>query len=296
MPNSHRTAYFSLAGAAFFWSLSGMFIFFLNRSLGPFAQSAARYGAASISLFIISAIFFRKEVLVRDKAVLKLILLAGLAGLVFQIFWVYSLYFIKPGTASLLGEFGSLVSLSVFCIFDKSERAVAKKPSFWLAVVVMLTGASLVILFNPSNRFDFNKGAILVFLCQCCWAIYMLIVKRILKKVNPLIAMAYISLAISIFHLIPGIVTGQVSALGDLPPRTLLILIASGVFSIAGAHSFFYTAVNKLGVVVSNNAMLIQPLFVCLVSYIIFGELLTMPQIAGGCLLLLGAWLTHVDT
>jgi drug/metabolite transporter (DMT)-like permease len=293
MSNSSRTAYLSLVGAALFWSLSGMFIYFLNRSLGPFAQSGARYGAASISLFIISAILFRKEVVVKDKAVLKLVLLAGFAGLVFQMIWVYSLYFIQPGTASLLGEFGTLVSLAIFCIFDKSERAVARKFSFWIAVMVMLLGASLVILFKPSNTFDFNKGAALVLLCQCCWAFYMLVVKRILKKLNPLVAMAYISFAISIFHFIPGIITGQVAALGELPLRTVLILIASGVFSIAGAHSCFYTAVNKLGVVVSNNSMLIQPLLVCLLSYLVFGEYLTLPQIAGGCLLLLGAWLTY---
>ncbi|MBL8025457.1 MAG: EamA family transporter, partial [Fibrobacteres bacterium] len=120
MAHNNRAAFISLMGAAFFWSLSGIFIYYLNSSMGPLAQSAARYGSAGIALFIISFIAFRKEMIIREITVLKYIALAGFLGFIFQMFWVYSLYFIKPGTASLLGEFGTLISLILFCIVDKS--------------------------------------------------------------------------------------------------------------------------------------------------------------------------------
>ncbi|MBL8028468.1 MAG: DMT family transporter, partial [Fibrobacteres bacterium] len=168
-----------------------------------------------------------------------------------------------------------------------------KSPAFWLSVIVMLTGATLIIVFNPANQFDLNKGAFLLFICQIFWACYILVVKKILKFRNPVISMAYISTAIALFHLVPAIVTGQAAVYGTLPAKTLIIVILSGVFSIAASHTLFYNAVNKIGVVIANNGLLIQPLIVCLLSYLLFGEKLTPPQMGGGVLLILGAWLTY---
>ena len=119
-----------------------------------------------------------------------------------------------------------------------------------------------------------------------------MVVKKILKAVNPIVAMAYIAMMISILHALLALFAGNSGEILNVSPRVVLIVLVSGVVSIAGSHTLYYFAVKHVGVIISNNFLIVSPLIACLLSFLIFKERWSQLQLISGIALLAGAFLT----
>jgi drug/metabolite transporter (DMT)-like permease len=69
------------------------------------------------------------------------------------------------------------------------------------------------------------------------------------------------------------------------------VLILSGLLAIGLGHSLFYRAIPVLGVSVSTSIGLLTPLLSSLISYVVFGDVLSVIQLAGAAGLLSGCFL-----
>jgi drug/metabolite transporter (DMT)-like permease len=292
MLSKNRPALIQLIGALLCWSVASIFVRYLCGYMGILTQSTFRYLSASITLFIVGAVLYRGKIILKCDKLLRLIMLTAFFGLLFQLLWVKALYLIKPGSASLISEFGTVMNVFVLSFFYEEEKKTAKSQLFFLSNVVMMIGVSMVILFNRNLSFDFNLGAFLVIASSLCWGLYTVVIKKVLREVNSIIAMAYVAFFISLYHALLGILFGNIGEVAALPGKILFVLILSGIVSIAGSHSFFFMAIKRVGVVISNNFLLLTSVFVCILSYFIFDERLTVLQMTGGALVLGGAYLT----
>jgi drug/metabolite transporter (DMT)-like permease len=291
MPKSNPYAWLLLIGAAICWSFAGIFVHYLGNHVGILTQSTFRYLFASITLFIICFIVFPRKDLVPGRTI-YLILLAALCCLFFQLAWVKALYIIQPGSASLIGEFGTVINIFILSFFYQEEKDTARNPLFLLSTAVMLTGVTFVIIFNPKSTFDFNIGAFLVIISSICWGLYTVVIKRVVRHLKSMVAMAYVAFFVSLYHAVLGIFKGNLIEFFSAPNKIKLIIVVSGIVSISGSHSFFYMAIKRITVVVCNNIMLFIPILVCVWSFLIFKELLTPLQMSGGSLLIFGGYLT----
>ena len=287
-----RTALLQLLGAAVCWSFAGSFIHYLSVHLSIITQSAWRYLFAGAALFILCGIVFRKE-LRMGRPVFGHMLLASLSGTVFQLCWVKALYLIKPGSASLIAELGTVLNILVLSLFYREERRTAKSGLFIASTVVMLSGALMIVIFHPAAAFDFNLGALFVVCSSLCWGFYNVELKKVLDEgAHPVAAMAYIALFISGFHFLVSAFAGNPAEFLSAPPRIMLIVAVSGVVSIAASFSLYHIAVNRVGALISNNSLMLISVLACVWSYFLFDERLVPLQIAGGVLLLFGGYLT----
>ncbi|OGS36216.1 MAG: hypothetical protein A2293_15945 [Elusimicrobia bacterium RIFOXYB2_FULL_49_7] len=298
MPQDRKkSAILALLVAAVCWSFAGIFVHYLSRHLSIITQSTYRYFFASLSLFIISFKWFPKETLGFSRQAFAWVLLAAFCGLSFQLAWVKSLYLIQPGATSLLGKAGTVLNVMILSLFFVEERRVAKKRLFLLSTLIMLMGTLLFILF-PIGGFHldfkgtFLKGAFFVLLSTVFWGFYSSSVKKLLDYTNAITGMAFVALFISLYHAVLGLCVGDLTEVFRAPRWIFGLLAFSGVLSIAVTHALYYTAVSRIGVVLSNNIVLLDSLFSCTLSYFIFHERLTLLQIAGGGLLILGGYLT----
>jgi drug/metabolite transporter (DMT)-like permease len=292
MLSRNRPALLHLIGALLCWSVASIFVRYLCGYMGILTQNTFRYLSASIALFIIGGALYRGRMFLKCDNLLRWVMLAAFFGTLFQLLWVKALYLIKPGSASLISEFGTVVNIFVLSFFYEEEKRTARTQLFLASNVVMMIGISMVILFNRSLSFDFNLGAFLVIASSLCWGFYTVVIKKVLRELNSIIAMAYVALFISLYHALLGIFFGNIGEVAALPGRIVFVLVFSGVVSIAASHTFFFMAIKKVGVVISNNFLLLVSVFACILSYFIFDERLTLLQIAGGVLVLAGAYLT----
>jgi len=69
-------------------------------------------------------------------------------------------------------------------------------------------------------------------------------------------------------------------------------VIVSGITAIALGHVCFYTAIKRIGATLPSLVILAQPFVVFSISSVVFGERLTLSQLAFGVLLLAGAGLS----
>ena len=65
-------------------------------------------------------------------------MLTAFFGLLFQLLWVKALYLIKPGSASLISEFGTVINIFVLSFFYEEEKRTAKSQLFLASNVIMM--------------------------------------------------------------------------------------------------------------------------------------------------------------
>jgi drug/metabolite transporter (DMT)-like permease len=70
-----------------------------------------------------------------------------------------------------------------------------------------------------------------------------------------------------------------------------LLMLISGIVGVGVAHSAYYYSVPSLGVALSATLDLSRPFLAGMISFLVFRESLTIPQIIGGLVLLSGSYL-----
>ncbi len=122
MNSGNRPAFLQLIGAVLCWAVAGSFVYYLGGHMGILTQSTFRYLSASIALFIVAAFVFPGKILIKCDTLLRWIMLTAFFGTIFQLLWVKALYLIKPGTASLISEFGTVINVFVLSFFYEEEK------------------------------------------------------------------------------------------------------------------------------------------------------------------------------
>lgn len=120
------------------------------------------------------------------------------------------------------------------------------------------------------------------------WGTAPIFAKLGLAKADPFLALTIRNVSVAVILLVTGGLSARLGALGSLPPRTWLLLIAEGVFaSLLGHYAYFYAL--KLGRVSSVVPVTaVYPAVAVLLGWILFGDQVTPGKIAGGVLVILG--------
>jgi len=220
-------------------------------------------------------------------ALLHAALLAGVFFAADLGVWHWSITYTTVANATLLANFAPIfVTLGGWWLFGSRVSGL-----FLAAMITALAGTALLVGPHFALGGARLAGDALGLLTAVFYAAYMLCIKRARETVSTALLMA-LSTTVSVVLLLP---------VAALSPQPLLPGSARGwgtVFALALVsqvlgQSLIAYAFAHLSAALSSVAVLTQPLVAAVLAWWLFNEVLALPQLFGGALVLIGIFIAR---
>ncbi len=288
--NTNLKAWISLLFAMLFWGMSFVWTRKLLDVIPPISIVFTRMVLSSALLLLLTKVIGKLQKV--DWSTLKWILLMA--------FFEPFLYFLLEGygiqktsasfaaimmaTIPLFTPFGSLV-------FYKEKVSVVS----FVGILISFGGVILIIL-NQNKDLNFSLVGVFLLLGAVMTTLgYFLILPKVSAKVNVFTLTSYQNL-IAIFYFLPALLlVDGVSPLVHLPMTFDVVsaLLALSILASSVAFLLFNQSVRWIGpskaAAFSNSIPVITVIF----AYFILGEEITLPQLTGMALVLIGLVITQ---
>jgi Permeases of the drug/metabolite transporter (DMT) superfamily len=260
----------------------------LLKTFTPLEVMFYRFVIAYFLLLIIHPKFHKIESL-KEEA---MFLLAGIAG--------GSLYFLTENTAvkisqvsnvSLILATAPIITALLAHFFTKGEKL---SKNLFLGFIVAISGVFLVI-FNGNFMLKLNPlGDILALGAAISWSVYSITTKKFGSKYNPL----YLTRKIFFYALltmIPFLFTSEFNFDVNkiLTFKSLSNLLFLGIVASSLCYVVWNFAVDKLGVIKTNNYIYLIPAITLIFSVLILNEKITLFSSLGAILIFLGVYISE---
>lgn len=274
--------------ATFIWIWPPIIIKALNPHFDNLTQNFYRFFAASVVLIITNLVCYKEEFLKEFRNIKKFIS-PTLLIFAFQVTWVGGLNILTPTVAILINR-SSVLFVTVFSfLLFKDERVLIKSRAFIGGLLLAIIGVVGVITGRNNLRLnDFNLGVIIILISAILWALYLIVVKKRVRKIEPLIVAGIVYTLSTPFFFISSLLWGDLSRIFDASPGINILLFVSGMLCVGIANAFNFKSIKLIGTAISSTLVLITPFFTGIASYFIFREVLTIPQILFGIILIVG--------
>jgi drug/metabolite transporter (DMT)-like permease len=215
-------------------------------------------------------------------------LLTALAGFFFALdlgFWNTSLLFTSAANATLLGNTSTLwVAIGATLLFRE-----ALKRRFWIGMATAVIGAAIIVGRDVFEHPNLGLGDLLALCSSLFYAAYMLLTQRARRYMGTLSFMWVASASATVLLLAYVLATGE--TLTGYSLEQYLSLIALGVIThVVGWLAINY-ALGHLPASLVSVTLLLQPAITALLAVPLLGEGLSLYQVGGGLLVLLGIYI-----
>lgn len=216
--------------------------------------------------------------------------IAALGGLFFAgdlAAWNTSVLLTSAASATLFGNTSPLwVSLGALFLFkEKLGRG------FWAGLGLALVGALIILGDNFSAQSSAGLGSLLAIVAGMFYAAFFLCTQRAREGLSSLTAW-WVSTASSAAALTVAAILFNESFLG-YPAITYWSLIGVALITQVGAYLAINYALGHLPASIVSPTLLGQPVLTALLAVPLLDQPLTLPQIAGGLIVLAGIWVVH---
>ncbi|MBS8263908.1 DMT family transporter [Mesobacillus boroniphilus] len=285
--------YLLLVGAAFFWGGNAVAGKFLAGSLPPVTISFTRLGIGVLimSPVIIKLFKHEREALKEHFKLLLFLAVTGVIGFNLLIYW--ALNYTTAINATLLN------STSPLFIFLLSALLIGEKMAlkYWVSMAISVIGVLFVITQGSFERvldLQFNIGDLIMVLAVISWALYSIYIKKISGKLPSLAVFGY-TLAIGFIVMIPAVaIELSIVPIGEVKLADLSALLYIGIFPSICSFLLWNRAVAMIGPSKASISLNLIPVFGAIAAFFILGEVITIPQIIGGCLVFIGVFITSL--
>ncbi len=276
--------------AAFAWSWPNVMIRMLRTDFDIVTQSFFRYASATVFLFAVGLIFSRRKIM-DATGNLKIFLIPAAIITLNQIFFTAGIFMTSAVVSSLMGRMNAILIPAISCIFYADERRVVGNKHFLMGAFLALIGVMGVILGRESAAVDgFNLGTVFIVMGALSWSIYVVYIKKMVRYVDPLAIIAFVSLLSTIFFLPIVLIFGDIHKIVEVSVGTTVLLFVSGILGVGIGNIFYYHAIRHIELSIAAIFLLLLPLSVGAVAFVVLGETLTRMQIISGGVLVFGCW------
>jgi drug/metabolite transporter (DMT)-like permease len=285
------------------WTSIPLFLKYLSHHIDYYNANGWRYGFSA--LIWLPPLLWAASRGSLPKGLWKAAIIPSIFNVVAQHCFAVAPYKIDPGLMTFALRAQVIFVTIGAAIMFVPERRVIRTPGYLIGLAMVLVGTSLTLLLKPGH---FGKtaidGVLLSLLAGACYAAYALSVRKLMVGMNPLLAFAavsqYTAAALVVIMLFMGKDHG-LQALELLQPEAgatgffalygarFGLLLLSAIIGIGMGHTFYFLAIQRLGLAVANSVVQLQPITVSIGSFMIFGEELTSRQWVFGCLAVSGA-------
>ncbi|WP_288903457.1 DMT family transporter [uncultured Sneathiella sp.] len=281
-----------LIGAVLAWGINFPIAKYALDFMDPITFSATRYLAASLLLFGI-LLFKNAAIQISFKEAGMLVIIGLLSVALFQGGWAYGLSLTSASKASVLITtspiFGALIAATM-----------GNRPSIkaWVGILLSFLGVAVVIN-NSLTEITFSAGTIvgdmLIVGASMMWALYTYVSGPLVAKRGPLLVTAWATLFGSIIlNLIgtPNLIEQNWAGISTLG---WLSWASTAIFGAALAFVWYCAGIARLGITKGMVYSFFIPVVAILSSVILLDEVITIIQIFGAAIVLLGVKLTRSD-
>ncbi|MCL7745568.1 DMT family transporter [Halalkalibacter alkaliphilus] len=265
---------------------------FINE-LSPFTIAFFRLLIAFVVLFPIGfhSAWKHRSTFLKYK---KPLLLMTLTGVTFFNTFIYgALQFTTASNVAVLETVIPALTVVLSALLLK-ERLQGIQ---WSGVLISIIGAVWVVIDGKITNFllmNWNVGDVLMIGAIICWAIYSIVVKQYIHLFPPFGSILVMT-GISVFVLLPFVlIEWFITGLPVLAatPSYVMSLLFMGIFPSFIALIFFNRAVASLGASQASVFLNLLPVFTMLGAYLWLGESISVMQIIGALIVILGVMLT----
>jgi drug/metabolite transporter (DMT)-like permease len=226
----------------------------------------------------------------RERLTGRTWLIIGLGGLFFALdLALYNTAILRTSAANatLLGNNTPIV------VGLLTWMVVRRRPqlSFWLGLVLAIGGSVVILWSDLARHAAFGVGDMMALGAAACFAVYLLATERVRTTTSTLIFLRLSMIATTLVLLLLNFAMG-ISL--RVPHRhTWWALLGLGLVSQLGGYLALTYALGHLPATITSISLLTQGPLTAAMAAVLLGEPLTLPQIVGGALVLLGVGLAH---
>ncbi|MES2274580.1 MAG: DMT family transporter [Bacteroidota bacterium] len=216
---------------------------------------------------------------------------ALLAGVVFAAdvaVWNMSILKISATVSTLLANLAPVwVGLMSYIFLRKRSGWL-----FWLGTAVAIMGMLVLVGYQDLIKLQFNGGILLAVAASILYAIYIMLTKNVLRRIDTITFMFYNMLGAVVFLLLINLVQG--AQLLHFPAQTWGYFIGMGVIcQLAGWITINY-AISHLPATKTSVALLGQTVVTAIFAALLLSEKLAVKKIIGSVVVLAGIGITFV--
>ncbi len=220
----------------------------------------------------------------------KAIILTFAGGIFFAtelVLWQVGLMTTSAANATLLVNIAPVwVGLGALFMFREKLGTY-----FWGGLAVAFIGMVLVVSGGSKQLANFNCGDVLAIGGSFFYALYLLVTQRVRAGMDTLTFLALSVTASVVVLLITCLVLG--APLSGFSIQAWISLAALGLFSHLSGYLAINYALGHLRASSVSVSLLGQPVITALLSIPLLGEMLSVQQIIGGTIVLLGVFLVN---
>lgn len=273
------------------WGLSFISTKVLLRRLAPIQVAFLRHAIASVAIWIAAAVARPNiRVSLRD---LPTMLIAAVVGIpIYYYFENTGLLYLSAATASIITASTPAMTAAIESIFYRRRLPLAG----WAGILVSAGGVALVVqsgaaqaaAASAAGRSDFLLGASMLLTSSFAWSLYTIFNRPNVASYGSLTTNAYqITFATAVLY-VATLRNGVPWREALSRPEVLLNLGYLGIFCSAVGYLLYLFALQSLGPTVVSAFINLVPVFGVAGSALILGEQITLVQLVGGAIVVLG--------
>ncbi len=259
--------------------------------ISPMGLVLFRVITAAVIFLIFHTLFIKEKV---DKEDYKKLIVVALLGVVInQSFFITGLKYTVPINAALLLTVVPIL-VFVFSAILLKERVNLKKI---IGISLGFIGVLIIILNKGKITLSFEtlKGDFLVFLNSVSYSLYLVKVKPLLNKYNPVTVTKWIFLFGLIF-IFPMGISGALDAHWEqFTPKIFIAFAYVLLFTTVLAYLFNIIALKKVNPSVVGVYVYLQPILATIVALLIGKDSLNTVKIIAGLLIFAGVYLVSYN-
>jgi drug/metabolite transporter (DMT)-like permease len=244
-------------------------------------------------LFFFTYLFFVKE-RVKKQDVFRL-MLCGLFGVAInQLFFFEGLNLTTPINAAIIMTISPVLVIIISAIMIKEKITIRKIIGIFLGII----GACVLILNSGDISFENNffVGNILVLINATSYAVYLVLVKTLMKRYNPITVMFYVFIFGLIFVLPFGIDEIQKIELVTFTEEIYLKICFVVICTTFIAYMFNAFALKSLNPSVVSVYIYLQPLLASLIAIALKSDSLSLVKILSAIFIFSAVFLVSIPS
>ncbi|WP_346353850.1 DMT family transporter [Azotosporobacter soli] len=276
-----------LASAAGFATVAIFIKYAYEAGASTFTILTVRFSLAA--LLLAAAAAWRKMTLRLPGKRLRHLLVLGAFGYgLMAILFAASLRHVSASIgALLLYAYPALVTLIAAALGDEKMQ---RQKALSLLICFIGLGFVLGISFQQLS----GLGIALGLASALVYAAYIVFSNRLLKEIPALVAATYVCGAAALLCALGGLLSDSLAF--ELPLSGWLALAGIAFFGTVVGVLGFLLGMNRVGPANASIISMIEPVITVLLSALLLGDRLSLPQLSGGSLILLGIVLLQLGT
>ncbi|MDR4946059.1 DMT family transporter [Neobacillus cucumis] len=284
-------AFISLFLVSVLWGCNYPVSAYLLQGFSPVFLSTVRI--CSTSLFLIICALVHKGMKRPTISEWKYLIGVGIFGtLLNQTFYFTGLHHTTPANASLIISLAPIATILLERIIFKVKFTIKKSAGAMISLIGVFS-----IIGVANGALGISWGDFNILIAMLCLSISILFIRGLAKTMDTFIITVYSTVLGSVLMIPAAGVENLVS--GSIISHSLLmwILLAFAGIIAQGVAGFWWNkGVAKVGAGTASMFMNIQPFVAILASHFILGNHISLNQIIGGILVLLGVFIANMPS